>query len=107
MRHPSRNNKGGKKSRKKISGSSATLCHDMPAKMAPSAICTRGSGMEKGIARTRYPLATTASSIESTIAMEFTERLCSLDIDTTTVPFTLGGNRADKAFTVHSNMNHG
>jgi hypothetical protein len=63
--------------------------------------------MEKGIARTRYPLATTASSIESTIAMEFTERLCSLDIDTTTVPFTLGGNRADKAFTVHSSMNHG
>ncbi|CAM5545059.1 hypothetical protein RLIN73S_03710 [Rhodanobacter lindaniclasticus] len=53
MRQPSRNSSGGRNSRKKMAGSSATPCLNTPAITAPSAICTSGSGSENGSMRTR------------------------------------------------------
>ena len=60
MRQPSRNSRGGKNSRKKISGLSSTPTSSAPAIAAPKAICTRGRGNGIGITRTTLPLTTTA-----------------------------------------------
>src|SRR5439155_3218744 len=67
IRQPSRKSSGGRKSRKKISGSSSTRrCATRPM-TTPSAICTSGRGIARGSMRDSRPLTTTANNRKRTI----------------------------------------
>ena len=69
MRQPSRNNSGGRNSRKKMLGSSCTRMLVTEAIAAPSPICTSGSGTARGSTRTMESLTTTARSISKTMVI--------------------------------------
>src|SRR5690606_2065898 len=69
MRQPSRNSRGGRKSRKKISGSSVTRQSAISPITAPSAIWNSGRGSGSGTIRENMPLRMTASSSSRTMVM--------------------------------------